>query len=118
MRNCRVLPVLLALLGAVPASAHEVWIEPATALVDASVWVNPGVYVSQFSGVHRNYPYVGCCLPARENWSLRRPYYEGWAMHAGRAAHVRVSQRRVAAEPPHMPDRLHYPDGRPIDRFR
>ena len=35
------------LVCAAPASAHEIWIDPAPVVIDSPVWVNPGVYVSQ-----------------------------------------------------------------------
>ena len=86
MKVFRALALVSASLGAMPVSAHEMWVQPVTLVVDSPVWVNPGVYVSQFSAVRRNYPYVGCCLAPRENWSLGRPYYAAEAMPPIRAA--------------------------------
>ena len=106
------------LVFAAPASAQGACCQVAPMVVDPGVWVNPGVYVSQYSGVTRNYPYVGCCLPAYENWSYMRPYSPAFGAHTSRVALPRYSQRRAAEEPPHAADNLHYPDGRAIERFR
>ncbi len=104
-----------------PASAHEIWINPAPVVIDSPVWVNPGVYVSQYSAVTRNYPYVGCCLPPFENWNYARPYPSAFAVRTGRvdfAPAFASGHRRVLREPPPAIDHLHYPDGKAIERFR
>ena len=116
MKALRALGLLSGLATAVPASAHDIWRQPV--VVDAAVWVNPGVYVSQYSGVRRNYPYVGCCLSARENWSLSRPYFAAAGMPPVSVARTYVPRQHVVAEPPAAVDRLHYPGGRPAERFR
>jgi len=116
MKVLRALALLSALAGAVPASAHDVWVQPV--VVDEAVWVNPGVYVSQYSAVRRNYPYVGCCLAPRENWSLTRPYFAAAAIAPVRAARTYVPRQHVVNEPPVAVDRLHYPGGKPVERFR
>jgi hypothetical protein len=115
--------VTLGLLSAMPASAHDVWAEPADVVVlDNPVWVNPGVYVSQYSAVTRNYPYVGCCLPPYENWSYMRPYPSGFGIRAEAIARapapVRYSHRPTIEEVRRTIDHLHYPDGKAIERFR
>ena len=111
--------LLLAAMALAPAAAseHDIWVAPADVLVDSPVWVNPGVYVSQHSAVTRHYPYVGCCLPPYENWSYMRPYLPGADVRTSTIAPLRYSHRPVIAEPPRAVDRLHYPDGKAIERF-
>ncbi len=106
------------LVFAAPASAQGGCCQVVPVVVDPGVWVNPGVYVSHYSHVTRNYPYVGCCLPAHENWSYARPYTMPRELVLSRAALVPVplSERRRLIEAA-TADRLHYPDGRRIDRF-
>jgi hypothetical protein len=103
MRIASALALALASLASVPASAHDRWARPVV-VVDDAVWVNPGVYVSQYSGVTRNYPYVGCCLPAYENWSYMRPYSPAFGSHTSRIALPRYSHRSTAEEPPRAVD--------------
>lgn len=108
------------LVCAAPASAHEIWIDPAPVVIDIPVWVNPGVYVSQYSAVTRNYPYVGCCLPPIENWNYARPYPSAFAMRTRRidfvpalgSAHRRVLRELAAGRPPALSGR------KTIERFR
>jgi len=118
--TCAALAIAATLVCAVPASAQGCCqAVPVQVVVEnPGVWVNPGVYVSQHSAVTRNYPYVGCCLPAYENWSYMRPYVTSLGIQSSRVALPRYSQRRAAEEPPHAADNLHYPDGRAIERFR
>jgi hypothetical protein len=116
MRTVSALIIALASLPSVSASAHDLWARPVV-VVDDAVWVNPGVYVSQYSGVMRNYPYVGCCLPAYENWSYMRPYSPAFGSHTSRIALPRYSRRSAVEEAPRA-DHLRYPDGRAIERFR
>jgi hypothetical protein len=117
---------LLAWAALEPAAvnAHDVWIAPADVvtpadvLVDRPVWVNPGVYVSQYSGVRRDYPYVGCCVPPFENWSYMRPYPSSFGIRTSTVGPAHYSPRHITAEPPRAADRLNYPDGKAIERFR
>jgi len=117
MRTVSALILTFASLASVPASAHDLWARPVV-VVDDSAWVNPGVYVSQYSGVTRNYPYVGCCLPAYENWSYMRPYSPAVGTRTSRVAPPRYSQRSAVEEAPRAADHLHYPDGSAIEPFR
>jgi hypothetical protein len=118
------LPSLFALAAATlvctaPAHAHEIWIEPGPAVIDSPVWVNPGVYVSQYSAVTRNYPYVGCCLPPFENWNYARPYASVIGVNSARVVFEPTRRHpRAVEEAPRAIDHLHYPDGRAIERFR
>lgn len=116
MRKLLALVTAASAAAAVPASAHDFWAHPQVVVVRPAVWVNPGVYVSPYSAVTRDYPYVGCCQPAFENWSLRRPY-PGWRATKVRLEHGFVPHRQHIPEPPQAADRLHYPDGRSIERF-
>src|SRR5690349_16034369 len=116
--TCAAIAIAATLVCAVPASAQAGCCQAVVpVVVETGVWVNPGVYVSQYSGVTRNYPYVDCCLSEYENWSYRRPYSPDSRLHTSRIAPPRYSQRRAAEEPPHAPDNLHYPDGSAIERF-
>ncbi len=93
MRTVAVLAFALASLASPPASALDAWAWPVV-VIDNSVWVNPGVYVSQFSGVTRNYPYVGCCLAPYENSSYMLRY-PSFGLATNRASLPSYSQRRA-----------------------
>lgn len=116
MRTLFALALAVAAAQAVPGSAHACCTPPVVVEIDSAVWVNPGVYVSRYSAVTRDYPYVGCCQPAYENWSLARPY--PWMLPARIVSERRfMPHRRAISEPPHQSDHLRYPDGRTIERF-